>query len=375
MFKMQNHNQRIRFKYVTKLFKSTLEEQTKVHSSLRTVEWKDNKVVMIDQTKLPLKLEHVEFSDYKDVANAIKTMVVRGAPVIGVSGAFGLALAALQSKATTKEDLIKDLVEAKKILFETRPTAINLKWGLDKIMDVARQETDVKEIKESIIETAKKMAEEDVKINIAMGKNGSDLFRDNDTIMTHCNAGALATVAYGTALGVVRAAKENGKNIKVIATETRPVQQGSRLTAFELKHDGIDVTLIPDTAVGYSMVKGLVNKVLVGADRILRAGHVFNKIGTYQIATMAKQHGIPFYVAAPLSTFDLKSNPEDVVIEQRKASELTGIGDNKTAPDDINVINPAFDMTPPELISGIITEKGIAKPPYEASIKKLFEAN
>jgi len=372
---MQNHNQRIRFKYVTKLFKSTLEEQTKVHPSLRTVEWKDNKVVMIDQTKLPLKLEHVEFSDYKDVANAIKTMVVRGAPVIGVSGAFGLALAALQSKATTKEDLIKDLVEAKKILFETRPTAINLKWGLDKIMDVARQGTDVKEIKESIIETAKKMAEEDVKINIAMGKNGSDLFRDNDTIMTHCNAGALATVAYGTALGVVRAAKENGKNIKVIATETRPVQQGSRLTAFELKHDGIDVTLIPDTAVGYSMVKGLVNKVVVGADRILRAGHVFNKIGTYQIATMAKQHGIPFYVAAPLSTFDLKSNPEDVVIEQRKASELTGIGDNKTAPDDINVINPAFDMTPPELISGIITEKGIAKPPYEASIKKLFEAN
>ncbi len=199
------------------------------------------------------------------------------------------------------------------------------------------------------------MAEDDIKINMAIGKNGSDLFHDNDTIMTHCNAGALATVAYGTALGVIRAAKESGKNIKVIVTETRPVQQGSRLTAFELKHDGIDVSLIPDTAVGYSMAKGLVNKVIVGADRILRTGHVFNKIGTYQIATMAKQHGIPFYVAAPLSTFDLKSNPEDVVIEQRKASELTGIGDKKTAPDDINVINPAFDMTPPGLISGIIT--------------------
>jgi methylthioribose-1-phosphate isomerase len=208
-----------------------------------------------------------------------------------------------------------------------------------------------------------------------MGKNGAELFQDDDTIMTHCNAGALATVAYGTALGVIRATKESGKKIKVIATETRPVQQGSRLTAFELKHDGIDVSLIPDTAVGYTMANGLVNGVVVGADRILQTGHVFNKIGTYQVATMAKQHNIPFYVAAPLSTFDLESNPEDITIEQRKASEVTGIGDKKTAPDGINVINPAFDMTPPELISGIITENGIAKPPYEESIKKLFKAN
>jgi methylthioribose-1-phosphate isomerase len=193
--------------------------------------------------------------------------------------------------------------------------------------------------------------------------------------MTHCNAGALATVAYGTALGVIRATRESGKNIKIIATETRPVQQGSRLTAFELKHDGFDVSLIPDTAVGYSMANGLVDKVIVGADRIVKTGHVFNKIGTYQVATMAKQHGIPFYVAAPLSTFDMKSNAEDVIIEMRKSSEVTGIGDKKTAPDGIKVINPAFDMTPPELISGIITEKGVAKPPYEESIKKLFEAN
>jgi methylthioribose-1-phosphate isomerase len=219
------------------------------------------------------------------------------------------------------------------------------------------------------------MAEEDVQTNMAMGKHGSELFNDNDTIMTHCNAGALATVAYGTALGVIRATKESGKKIKVIATETRPVQQGSRLTAFELKHDNIDVSLIPDTAVGYSMAQGLVNKVIVGADRILRTGHVFNKIGTYQVALIAKQHGIPFYVAAPLSTFDLQSNPEDVVIEQRNSSEVTGIGDKKTAPDGINVINPAFDMTPPELISGIITEKGVVKAPFGESIKKLFEAN
>jgi len=349
-------------------------QTTKIHS-LKTVEWKNNKVVMIDQTKLPNELVFVEFSDYQQVANAINTMVVRGAPAIGVSGAFGLALASQKSNAATKEELLEELEKAKKILFETRPTAINLKWGLDKIMQVAKQGTNVAEIRESIIETAKKMAEDDIQTNMRIGKNGSTLFDENDTIMTHCNAGALATVAYGTALGVIRSAKENGKNIKVIATETRPVQQGSRLTAFELKHDGIDVSLIPDTAVGYSMAKGLVNKVIVGADRILRTGHVFNKIGTYQIATMAKQHVIPFYVAAPLSTFDLKSNPEDVVIEQRNASELTGIGDKKTAPDDVNVINPAFDMTPPELISGIITEKGIAKPPYEESIKELFEAN
>ncbi len=346
---------------------------TKIDSSLRTVEWKDNKVRMIDQTKLPNELVFVEYDDFNQVADAIKTLVVRGAPAIGVSGAFGLALAALQSKGTTKEELISDLEKAKKILFETRPTAVNLAWGLNKIMNVAKGGTSIDLIKESIIDESKKMAEDDIKINKIMGQNGSVLFENNDTIMTHCNAGALATVAYGTALGVIRATRENGKNVKVIATETRPIQKGSRLTAFELKHDGFDVSLIPDTAVGYSMANGLVDKVVVGADRIVRTGHVFNKIGTYQVATMAKQHGIPFYVAAPLSTFDMKTNAEDVIIEMRQGTEVTGIGDKKTAPDDIGVINPAFDMTPPELITGIITEKGIAKPPYEESIKKLFE--
>ena len=342
---------------------------------LRTVEWKNNSVVMIDQTKLPNELVFVTYTDYNDVANAIRTLVVRGAPAIGVSGAFGMALAVLQSSSESLDGLLSDLEKAKKILFATRPTAINLSWGLEKIMEIAKQGKTVSEIRDTIITKAKQMAEEDINTNKKMGKNGAELFHDNDTIMTHCNAGALATVAYGTALGVIRATKESGKNIKVIATETRPVQQGSRLTAFELKHDGIDVSLIPDTAVGYTMVNGLVNGVVVGADRILRTGHVFNKIGTYQVATMAKNHDIPFYVAAPLSTFDMKGNPEDVIIEQRKASEVTGIGDKKTAPDGINVINPAFDMTPPGLISGIITENGIAKPPYEESIKKLFKAN
>ena len=343
--------------------------------TLKTVEWKDKSVVMIDQTKLPDELIFVTYTDYNEVANAIRTLVIRGAPAIGVAGAFGLALAALQSKATTKEDIIKDLEQAKKILFETRPTAVNLAWGLNKMMNVSKNCQNTDEIKESIVEAATTLAEDDVKINKAMGKNGAELFDNNDTIMTHCNAGALATVAYGTALGVVRAIKESGKNIKVIATETRPVMQGSRLTAFELKHEGIDVSLIPDTAVGYTMANGLINKIVVGADRILSTGHVFNKIGTYQIALIAKQHNIPFYVAAPLSTFDLNSNTEDVVIEQRKASEVTSIGNKKTAPDGINVINPAFDMTPPELISGIITEKGVIRQPYEESIKKLHQAN
>ena len=343
--------------------------------SLRTVEWKNNKVIMIDQTKLPNNLVFVEYDDFNQVADAIRNLVVRGAPAIGVSGAFGLALAALQSKAGTPSELLIDLEAARKILNATRPTAVNLSWGLNIIINVAKDGKSIDEIKETVVNKAKEMADDDIKINKMMGKNGSILFDNNDTIMTHCNAGALATVAYGTALGVIRATAEDGKNIKVIATETRPVQQGSRLTAFELKHDGFDVSLIPDTAVGYSMANKLVDKVIVGADRIVKTGHVFNKIGTYQVATMAKQHNIPFYVAAPLSTIDMSSDADKVIIEMRDAAEVTGIGSNKTAPDGINVINPAFDMTPPELISGIITEKGIVKAPYEQSIAKLFEAN
>ena len=345
------------------------------YSSLRTVEWKDGRVVMIDQTRLPNDLVLVEYDRWEQVAEAIKTLVVRGAPAIGVSGAFGLALAAQQSGADSREELISDMENAKGALFETRPTAVNLGWGLEKIMEVARAGHTADQIRQDVVSAAKRMADEDVEINRTMGRNGSVLFDDDDTVMTHCNAGALATVSYGTALGVIRATRENGKNVRVIATETRPVQQGSRLTAFELKHDGFDVRLIPDTAVGYTMANGLVDKVVVGADRIVRTGHVFNKIGTYQVATMARQHGVPFYVAAPLSTIDMRGDAGDIVIEMRKASEVTGTGHKRTAPEDVEVINPAFDMTPPELISGIITEKGVAFPPYEESIPKLFEAN
>ena len=290
-----------------------MSDSPKMNSSLRTVEWKNNKVIMIEQTKLPNELIFVEYDDFNQVANAIKTLIVRGAPAIGVSGAFGLGLAVLQSKATTRDELLSDLEKARNILYATRPTAVNLGWGLQKIMEVAQSGDTVEQIKELVISAAKRMADEDIEINKTMGKNGAPLFDDNDTIMTHCNAGALATVAYGTALGVIRATRESGKNVKVIATETRPIQQGSRLTAFELKHDGFDVSLVPDTAVGYSMANGLVNKVVVGADRIVKTGHVFNKIGTYQVATMAKQHGIPFYVAAPLSTIDMETKADDVI--------------------------------------------------------------
>lgn len=328
---------------------------------------------MIDQTKLPQDLVFVKCTKYIEIANAIKKLIIRGAPAICVAGAYGLSLAAIESKAAAAEELIHDLENAKKILFETRPTAINLSWGLEKVMQAAIKHNSVNKIKKSVLATANKLAIDDVATNVAIGKHGSKLFGDNDVVMTHCNAGSLATVSYGTALGVIRSTKEIGKKVKVIATETRPIQQGSRLTAFELKYDGIDVDIIPDTAAGYVMANKLVNKVIVGADRILLTGHVFNKIGTYQLAILAKHHQIPFYVAAPLSTFDLKHKPDDITIEQRNPNEVTNIGNNKTAPEDVGVINPAFDITPPSMINGIITEKGILEQPYEISIKKIFE--
>lgn len=344
-------------------------------SDTRTVMWRDGKVAMIDQTRLPAVLEYVEYDDYNGVAEAIKNLVIRGAPAIGVAAAFAMALAARQSRAHDMDGLLRDIDEARATLRATRPTAVNLAWALDRVYDRARAAPDAGAARDIILEEALLMAESDIETNRAMGRNGSELFDDGDTIMTHCNAGALATVGYGTALGVIRAVREAGKSVRVVATETRPIQQGSRLTAFELMRDGFDVSLIPDTAVGYSMANRIVDKVVVGADRILATGHVFNKIGTYQVATMACQHHIPFYVAAPLSTFDMGSDPADVVIEMRRPDEVTGPAGRRTAPDGISIINPAFDMTPPELVSGIITEAGVATRPYPESIKKLFKAN
>lgn len=340
---------------------------------LLTVEWKNNSLILIDQTKLPSKLCYIRCKSYIEVADAIKKLVVRGAPAIGVTAAFGLALAALNSKTTNSKVFFKELDKAYDIIRSTRPTAVNLQWALDRLMKKIRNLRDISLIKKVILEESILMAKEDIATNKSMGINGAHLFADGDTIMTHCNAGSLATVAYGTALGVIRAVKESGKKISVIATETRPVMQGSRLTAFELQHENIDVTLIPDTAVGHIMARGLVKQVVVGADRILGTGHVFNKIGTYQLAVLAKTHHIPFYVVAPSSSFDLKNNPNDIVIEERSKDEVIRIGKKILAPKNIGVINPAFDMTPPNLITKIITERGIISPPYTKSIKQLME--
>jgi len=346
---------------------------TKLPSTLLTVEWKNNSLILIDQTKLPSKLCYVRCKSYIEVADAIKKLVVRGAPAIGVTAAFGLAMAALNSKTTNWKVFFKELDKAYNIIRSTRPTAVNLQWALDRLMQKILDLRDISIIKKVILEEAILMAKEDIATNKLMGQNGVYLFSDGDTIMTHCNAGSLATVGYGTALGVIRAVKESGKKINVIATETRPVMQGSRLTAFELKHENIDVSLIPDTAVGHIMGKGIVKHVVVGADRILRTGHVFNKIGTYQLAVLAKTHHIPFYVVAPSSTFDLKNKPNDIVIEERSKDEVIKIGKKMLAPKNIGVINPAFDMTPPNLITKIITEKGIVSPPYTKSIKNLMK--
>jgi methylthioribose-1-phosphate isomerase len=236
-------------------------------------------------------------------------------------------------------------------------------------MEKVTKAKDLKEAKKVALEEALRMSEEDITNNMQMGANGARLFNDGDAILTHCNAGSLATVAYGTALGVIRAAKDAGKRLSVIATETRPVMQGARLTAFELQHDGIDVSLIPDTAVGLIMARGAIKRVIVGADRVLRTGHVFNKIGTYQVAVLAKEHHVPFYVAAPLSTFDFESNLEDVIIEERSIDEVTKVGNKRIAPKGVRIFNPAFDITPPELITSIITERGILKPPFEKNLK------
>jgi methylthioribose-1-phosphate isomerase len=339
---------------------------------LLTVSWKNGSIVLIDQTKLPNKLVHVRCKDYMEVANAIKKLVVRGAPAIGVTAAFGLALAAQASRAKALPELMTDLDTAFKTLRATRPTAVNLFWALERVMEKAKRAKTVEDAKKAVLDEALKMSEEDVEANRHMGANGAKMFRDGDVVLTHCNAGSLATVAYGTALGVIRAARESGKRLSVIATETRPVMQGSRLTAFELQHDGIDVSLIPDTAVGHMMAKGAIKRVIVGADRVLRSGHVFNKIGTYQVAILASRHRVPFYVAAPLSTFDFESSPEEVMIEERSVDEVVKVGKKRIAPKGVRVFNPAFDMTPPELITGIITEKGVLKPPFEKNLKALL---
>jgi methylthioribose-1-phosphate isomerase len=340
---------------------------------LLTVQWRRNAVKIIDQTELPNKLVYITCTDHHEIIKAIKSLAVRGAPAIGICAALALLLVTINSKARTGKSLHLELEKASSLLISTRPTAVNISWAVNRILDTSSKGRSVKEIKRFVKREALAMLNDDTLTNKQMGKVGSDLFYDGDVVMTHCNAGSLATSTYGTALGVLRTAREDGKNLKVIATETRPVMQGSRLTAFELMYDDFDVRLISDTAVGYVMANKMVDKVIVGADRILRTGHVYNKIGTYQIATMASIHKIPFYVAAPISTFDLKSSISDIKIEDRSPHEIIKIKNIIIAPKDINTINPAFDITPPNLITGIITELGLLEPPYDRSIHNIVK--
>ena len=308
---------------------------------MKTIEWEDNKLKLIDQTKLPDELTYVYCENYQEVIVAIRDMIVRGAPAIGVAAAFGMALAYLNN-----EDLDKAGDEIK----AARPTAINLFWAVDRVLN-----------SENPLEEALKMYQEDIDTNMAIGKYGSQIIDDGDTVLTHCNAGALACVDYGTALGVFRAARDAGKNINVICDETRPRGQGASLSVWEMQQENIPVKLIPDVASGFLMSRGVIDKVVIGADRIAKGG-VVNKVGSFMVALAAKQHDNPFYVAAPYSTFDHEISIFDTEIEQRDGDEVRYYGGARICPEGTEVINPAFDITPNEFITGIITEKGIIDP-------------
>jgi len=328
-------------------------------SELRTVEWANGRVRMIDQTRLPYKFAYVSFKDYRQVAKAIKDMVVRGAPAIGVAAAMGIALAANSSRARSKEQLIKELEAAAGVLRQSRPTAWNLFWAIDRVLNKACITVGgASDVAAQVVDEAQRMAEEDVTANRKIGEYGAALINDGDCVLTHCNTGTLATVSYGTALAPIRTAVGQGKKIRVFATETRPRLQGAKLTTYELLRDRIPVTLIVDGAVGYVMMRRLVDKAIVGADRITTR-FVANKVGTYQVALAAQANQVPFYVAAPSSTFDLRSGEAEVKIEERSSQEVTHIGGKRIVPRGVEVFNPAFDLTPIELVKGFITEKGV----------------
>jgi methylthioribose-1-phosphate isomerase len=328
---------------------------------MRTIEWRNGTVQTIDQTRLPTETVLIRLKTCDEVAEAIRTMRIRGAPLLGASAAFALALTAYNSHAKTVQRLIQELKESREKIRRTRPTAVNLFWALDRILSkVETFRGNVNDLVTFVIEEANRIADEDVQANHMIGKHGAELIKDGDTVLTHCNAGALATVDYGTALGVVRAATEQGKHVKVFADETRPLLQGARLTAYELMRDDIPVTLITDDMAGYVMSKRMVNMVIVGADRIVRDA-VINKIGTYTVAVLAREHNIPFYVAAPKSTFDMSQVSAEVVIEERDPEEVTRINSKRIAPADVNVFNPAFDITPIDYVTAIICEDGILR--------------
>ncbi|MGB8216703.1 MAG: S-methyl-5-thioribose-1-phosphate isomerase [Candidatus Methanoperedens sp.] len=332
---------------------------------MRTIDWDNekNNIIMIDQTLLPAEYRIIECSTIDSLCEAIISLRVRGAPALGATGGFGVALSAFRSNASSLDALIKNIQNEGKTLIATRPTAVNLSWGVNRVIRAVEDARNIKEARMFAIDEAKAIADEDVKKNMQLGEYGASLLEDGDTVLTHCNAGRLACVDWGTALGVIRSARADGKDIKVIACETRPLNQGSRLTAWELMEDKIPVTLITDSMSGHVMRKGVVDKVIVGADRITQDA-VFNKIGTYTHSIVAKEHGIPFYVAAPVSTFDFERLEDEVEIEIRKPQELRFFGDRQIAPLEVDVYNPAFDATPMENVTGLITENGIFYPPF-----------
>jgi methylthioribose-1-phosphate isomerase len=342
---------------------------------IRPIEWQDNEVLMIDQRRLPWEETWFRCRTYRDVAKGIKVMVIRGAPAIGVAAAMGLALGALAIKTKDQARFLVELKKIKDYLAMQRPTAVNLVWALNRMENLALSLSHhpVEDIKQALVTEARAMHEEDIDINRRLGAHGAALVPDGATILTHCNAGALATGGYGTALGVVRAAVEAGKQVRVLADETRPFLQGARLTAWELQKDHIPVEVITDNMAGYFLAAGRVDLVVVGADRIAANGDTANKIGTYSVAVLAKENQVPFYVAAPLSTVDLHTaTGRDIPIEQRPDEEITHVRGRRITPLGVPVLHPAFDVTPHKYITGIITEKGVAAKPYLAALKAQF---
>jgi methylthioribose-1-phosphate isomerase len=341
---------------------------------IQTLEWTETGVVFIDQTKLPTEEVYVTCTTHQQVADVIRNMVVRGAPAIGVAAAMGIALGVKNSKAQNGADLKQDFYEICETVRQTRPTAVNLFWAIRRMTEKfeSLRGRAIAEIQQALIEESQRMHAEDIAANRAMGRHGATLMPSSGGVLTHCNAGALATAGYGTALGVIRAAIEQGKKLHVYADETRPFLQGSRLTAWELMKDGIPTTVISDNMAGVMMQQGKIGAIVVGADRIAANGDVANKIGTYTVAVLAKEHGIPFYVAAPISTVDLATpDGSKIPIEQRNAREVTHIAGKQMVPDGVQIENPAFDVTPAKYVTAIITERGIARPPYKQSLSQL----
>jgi methylthioribose-1-phosphate isomerase len=339
--------------------------------NLEPVRWRSNGLEVVDQTLLPSRLAYVRLGNVEQVSAAIKTMKVRGAPLIGVVGAYGLVMSV---KKIRTNDLTKARTQLRKwadILIQTRPTGVNLRWAVERVFNASAKADDVPSLRATLSREADEIFHAELEAAQNIGKFGSPLLEDGDTVLTHCNAGALATVGYGTALAVVRAAVDEGKRINVIATETRPLLQGSRLTAFELAHDKVPVKLIVDSAAAQIMSRGVVDKILVGADRILKTGHVTNKIGTLPIALSAEFYGVPFYAVAPVSTIDMVTDSSMVVIEERNQREVLYVAGKRIAPRNVEALNPAFDVTPPELVTGIVTDRGVAGPPFVDSLRSL----